>query len=172
MDLGLPAAAALVTVVALMGACSGEPEPRARRIASQRVPPAAAPSTAPPMAQSTVTPAVPAALAVRLHEYAIDPPNLAAPAGTVTVVAHNDDNVPHDVTLLRTALSAQTLPTVGIRVDESDPALELIARTPRLGPGQTETLTASLAAGTYVLVCTVPHHYVREAMVGRLTVGD
>jgi len=97
---------------------------------------------------------------------------LAATLGqttTFTLTATNLDRVPHDVVLIRTALPPDRLPTTGIRVEELDPAIEILARTPRLEPRATGSLTASLAPGTYVLVCSVPHHYVREAMVATIT---
>ena len=110
-----------------------------------------------------------AAVEVRLDHYAIEPDRVTAPAGTVTLTATNLDRVPHDVVLMRTALPPDRLPTTGIRVDELDPAIEVLARTPRLEPQATGSLTASLAPGTYVLVCSVPHHDVREAMVATIT---
>ena len=62
------------------------------------------------------------------------------------------------------------MPTAGILVDEENPAMSILARTPRLRAATSGSFTASLTAGTYVLVCTVPHHHVREAMVATLTV--
>lgn len=49
--------------------------------------------------------------------------------------------------------------------------MRVLAPTPQLGAGETATLVTTLAAGTYVLLCTVPHHYVRERMVATLTVS-
>ena len=107
---------------------------------------------------------------VRLDHYAIEPGELAVAAGALTLTVTNADRVPHDVVLLRTARPIDALPTDGIRVDEDDPAVEVLGRTPRLAAGARGELAASLPAGRYVLVCTVPHHYVREAMVATLTV--
>lgn len=55
-------------------------------------------------------------------------------------------------------------------MDESDPAVTLVARTPRIASGGTATVAFVAAPGTYVLVCAVPHHYVWEQMVATLTV--
>jgi len=107
---------------------------------------------------------------VRLDRYAIEPAELTATAGTVRLAVVNADRVVHDVVLLRTDRPIDELPTVGIRIAEDDPAIEVLARTPRLDPGQAGQLAAELAPGRYVLVCTVPHHYVREAMAATLTV--
>ena len=114
--------------------------------------------------------AAPAVLAVRLDHYAIEPMANQMAAGPVTLTATNVDDVPHDVTLVRTALAAGELPTTGIRVDETSPDIEILGRTPRLAPEETGSFTTQLSAGTYILVCTVPHHYVREAMLGTLTI--
>jgi len=121
------------------------------------------------IAPSLSTP-VPTVLAVRLDHYAIEPDTLQTAAGSITLAANNIDGVPHDVTLIRTGLTADQLPTIGIRIDETSPDIEILGRTPRLGPGESGSFTTSLAAGVYLLVCTVPHHYVREAMVATLTV--
>ena len=126
---------------------------------------AAAPTTeAPPL------PTSPASLALVLDEYAISPPASTVGAGRIVVDVVNADRAPHDVVLLRTALAPDQLPTVGITVDEGDPAVEVVARTARLEPGGTGEMAATLVAGTYVLGCSVPHHYVRERMVATLSV--
>lgn len=112
----------------------------------------------------------PTAIAVRLDHYAIEPDTLESAAGSVTLAANNIDGVPHDLTLIRTALAADQLPITGIRIDETSPDIEILGRTPRLAPGESGSFTTSLAAGVYLLVCTVPHHFVREAMVATLTI--
>ena len=111
----------------------------------------------------------PTVVTLSLHHYAIEPAVITVPAGPVTLSAINSDGVPHDVVLLRSPAPADRLPTVGIRVDESAAGLEVLGRTDRLGPAESGSFTAAVEPGTYVLVCTVPHHYVREAMVATLT---
>ena len=162
--------ASLAMATALIAACADNAAPRSRPLVS----PGQAATDVPPSSLEIAPPTtsvVPAAtLAVRLHDYAIQPAVLQAVAGPITIETVNDDGVPHDVTLLRTARAPDSLPTTGTRVEESDPSIEVLGRTPRLGRGQTSSLTVSLGEGTYVLVCTVPHHYVREAMVATFTV--
>ena len=128
--------------------------------------PASSPDTSQPATDAVPNPSA----SVHLRDYAIQPAVLRAVAGAVTIEATNDDGVPHDTTLLRTALASDALPTTGIRVDETNPSIEILGRTPRLDRSDKATLTVSLEPGTYVLVCTIPHHYVREAMVATLTV--
>lgn len=74
------------------------------------------------------------AIEVRLNDYAIEPRANTVPPGRVTLKATNRDDVPHHVVLLRTTLSPDRLPRNGIRVDESDPEIEILARTARLDP--------------------------------------
>ena len=120
---------------------------------------------------TTATSEPPAARAeLRVDHYAIEPANISVPAGTLTLAVANVDRVVHDVVLLRTDRAIDALLTTGIQVDEADPAIDVVARTARLDAGEHGDLSATLAPGRYVLVCTVPHHYVREAMVATLTV--
>lgn len=162
-------AALLVFASLVVAGCAGE--------RSRTSTPATSASTEPPAEVSITTassapalPATPAVLAVRLDHYAIEPNAIQAVAGRVTLTATNVDDVPHDVTLIRTARAASDLPTTGIRVDETSPDIEILGRTPRLAAEETGSFTTSLSAGTYILVCTVPHHYVREAMLAALTI--
>jgi len=158
----------------LLAGCSGE----VPRTATSAPPATTASTTNPPEepsvpmtdARARSTAPAPAAITVRLDHYAIEPSTIESNAGTVTLTAANVDGVPHDVTLLRTGLAADQLPTTGIRIDETSPDIEILGRTPRLGPGESGSFTTSLTVGVYLLVCTVPHHYVREAMVATLTV--
>ena len=61
----------------------------------------------------------------------------SAEAGPVTFVVSNDDFLPHDFEI------------TGNGVD---------ARTDRLSPGDSDTLTLDLVAGTYTYLCTVEGH--------------
>lgn len=117
----------------------------------------------PPKVESTVN--------VDLADYAISVEAESVPAGLVTLSVVNHDSAPHNVVLLATELPVDQLPTTGIRVDEASAEIKILARTPTLEAGSTASLTASLTPGRYILVCTVPHHYVRELMVAVLTVS-
>ncbi len=72
-----------------------------------------------------------------------------AEAGPVTFVVSNDDFLPHDFKL------------TGNGVDE---------QTTRLSPGDSDTLTLDLTAGTYTYICTVEGH--SENMRGTFTVEE
>lgn len=105
-----------------------------------------------------------------LHDYSLSPATLATESGQVTLTAVNRDRAPHDVVILATELPPDRLPTAGIRVDEANPAVTVVARTSTIPSRGSAQVSASLGPGRYVLVCTVPHHYVREMMVGTLVV--
>ena len=163
-------APALATAT-LWAGCSSD-QPSSARSATTRTA-EAGPTTSVTVGPSTTTTTVGVARAtadIRLDRYAIEPLELSVAESTLTLIVTNVDRVPHDVVLLRTDRPIDGLPTVGIRVDEADPAIEVLARTPRIDAGQHGELTATLSAGEYILVCTVPHHYVREAMVAMLRV--
>lgn len=164
-----------VMAIMALGACTSSGE-RAGG-AGRNAPASERPNTTTLQPAATATTELPAvspaqtAIEVRLHDYAIEPRANTVPAGRVTLKATNRDDVPHDVVLLRTTLPPDRLPRSGIRVDEADGAIEVLARTARLSPQDTGSFSASLGPGAYVLVCTVPHHYVREAMVATITVS-
>ena len=113
----------------------------------------------------------PLPLKVTLADYEIRPATTIVPAGAYQLAVTNTDRAPHDVVLLQTTLALDDLPTTGIRVDEHDRRLDLRARTATIEPGGSGSLVATLRPGTYVLVCTVPHHYVRDRMAIELTVA-
>lgn len=125
-------------------------------------PPDAPPSTGPAVAET--------GLEVTLRDYSVTVMRLTVPAGTVRLEVANEDPVPQNVVLMSTDLPADRLPTVGIRVDEASGALAVVTRTSTLGPGARGSVKASPRRGRYLLVCTVPHHYVRNGMYAGLQV--
>lgn len=161
-DLTRTFVAAVALVAAACGAADGRDAAPATAVATTA-------STTTSTTTSTTMP--PATLDVRLSEYAVHPPALRSGAGAVELVVTNADAAPHDLVVLATDLGADELPTTGIRVDEADPAVRVLTRTPTLRPGEAASVRTQLAPGRYVVVCTVPHHYVREAMVATLVVG-
>lgn len=131
----------------------------------------AAPTTTVPAATtSTAPPRDPVTIAVTLDDYAIRPAANALAPGAYQLSVTNVDRAPHDVVLVRTDLDIDELPTEGIRVDEQDPRIDVRSRTSTIEPAGNGSLVATLQPGTYILVCTVPHHYVRDRMAAVLTV--
>lgn len=107
---------------------------------------------------------------VALADYEISPAVSSVDAGQVTLDTVNNGRVGHNVAVVDTTLPSDNLPTTGVRLNESDPRIVIVGKTPSLAAGGRSTLTVDLAPGTYLLVCTVPHHYVRERMLATLTV--
>lgn len=121
---------------------------------------------------STTLPASrdPETLEVAVDDYEIRPAKTTLAAGAYSFDVSNDDQAPHDVVLIDTDLPLGQLPTSGIRIDEQDDRLSIRARTSRIEPDGAGSLVATLRPGRYLLVCTVPHHYVRDLMAVELTV--
>ena len=120
----------------------------------------AAPSptaTQPPAAERTLT--------IRMTEFAFDPNDAIAKAGTVTITAPNDGRVVHELVLLKTDEDPATLPKKGDEVDESTSVGEIAD----VEPGSTKEATFKLAPGKYAMVCALPGHY-EGGMYGSLTV--
>jgi uncharacterized cupredoxin-like copper-binding protein len=105
------------------------------------------------------------ALTVRMTEFAFDPKDAAAKAGTVTISAPNDGKVVHELVVLKTNADPAKLPMDGNEVDESTSVGEI----PDVEPGATKKVTLKLAAGKYAMVCNLPGHY-QGGMYGSLTV--
>lgn len=154
----------LLALVALAGCTMGE---------DNTVSPATPTAGTAAATTSTTLPASrdPVEIRVTLAGYEILPDATSVAAGAYQLTVTNRDRVPHGVVLLQTELGLEQLPTEGIRVDELDDRLDIRARTATIAGGGAGSLVATLRPGTYVLVCTVPHHYVRDRMAVTLTVS-
>lgn len=100
--------------------------------------------------------AAPQTISVVTKEWAVEAPAEAA-AGTVAFDVHNEGSVDHQLTLVRTDLAADALPTESAVVPES--AAEVVGMIEDLGVGAEATASFELEAGNYVLFCNVPGHY-------------
>lgn len=149
-------------------AVSGGPPAAASAGAGTTGTPAAVGAVSAPSATASSTTVT--AVDTTLRDYTVSATPLTVPAGTVRLDVTNADPVPHNVVLVSTDLPADRLPTVGIRVDEASGAVAVVTRTATLAPGAKGSLIASLVRGRYLLVCTVPHHYVRDGMYAVLQV--
>ena len=125
----------------------------------------AAPSPTAPSPTATQPPAAERTLTIRMTEFAFDPNDAIAKAGTVTITAPNDGRVVHELVLLKTDEDPATLPKKGDEVDESTSVGEIAD----VEPGATKKATFKLAPGTYAMVCALPGHY-EGGMYGSLTV--
>ena len=97
--------------------------------------------------------AAPAAqkVAVSETEFKIAAPAGKVAPGKVTFDVKNAGKIGHDLVV-------------------SGPGVSAAAKTALLNPGQSATLTVTLAAGTYTLYCSVPGHRA-AGMSAKLTVG-
>lgn len=73
----------------------------------------------------------------------------------------NDAEQPHEFVVLKTDASEDQLPTDETgNVDEAgDPRIEVVDEIEDIEGGSTQSLTAGLDAGNYVLICNLPGHY-------------
>ena len=79
-------------------------------------------------------------------------------AGTVTFNVTNADSLEHNFRVIRSDLAIDALPTDAGSVDEG--AVDVRGSTTAdLSGGGTETVEVDLEAGSYVLICNVPGHY-------------
>jgi uncharacterized cupredoxin-like copper-binding protein len=93
-------------------------------------------------------------IAVTLNEWAVKPSSSSVAAGSVTFAVRNTGKVTHELVVLRTTKSADTLGT-GSRIAETGHAGE----TGDIAPGSTKRVTIKLAVGHYSLVCNLPGHF-------------
>lgn len=108
---------------------------------------------------------------VTLADYSVTPEESSAPAGEVTFDVSNDAEQTHEFVIFKTDLAEGDLPTnEDGDVDESGDGVQLIDEIEDIEGGSSESLTVSLDAGSYVLICNLPGHY-RQGMHASFTVG-
>jgi uncharacterized cupredoxin-like copper-binding protein len=94
---------------------------------------------------------------VTLQEFAVIPSSGSVGAGEVTFEVTNDgpEDV-HEFVVFKTDLAPDALPTVEDgSVDEEGAGLELIDEIEDMAVGDTASLTVSLDAGNYALICNI-----------------
>ena len=98
-----------------------------------------------------------ASVDVTVQEFAVRPATDTAPAGDVTFEVTNEGpEDTHEFVVFKTDLAADALPTASDgSVDEEGEGVELIDEIEDIAVGDTPTLTVSLDAGSYVLICNI-----------------
>jgi len=118
----------------------------------------AAPTTAPADNTGPAT-----TVSVMLTDSAIRVSTPTAPSGKVTFLITNGGAVEHEFVVLQTSLPQNAIP-----VDPKNAALVqepgLLGKTPSLAPKTSTTLSLSLPAGSYVLICNELAHYMALGM--------
>jgi mono/diheme cytochrome c family protein len=113
-------------------------------------------------AESAATEAPPGVLAVELAKdgpYAITAPDTFSADGEISLQVKNNAALIHNLRLLRTDISADSLPTNDQGMVDVESAGEVLFASDDLQNGGEEETNLSLDAGTYVLFCDIPGHY-------------
>lgn len=104
------------------------------------------------------TPGAPAsAIKVELVDWKINLDNATGKAGAITFSVSNKGANVHEFVVVKTDLAADKLPVSGNLVDES--AFTPVDEIEDIEPNAAPTLTVTLAAGHYVLLCNIEEHY-------------
>jgi len=101
-------------------------------------------------------------VAVRLKEFKVLPSALTAKRGAVAFAVKNVGKIDHELVVLKTNVAPSKLPIKKGKAVET-------GRVGRVGPikrGASRTLTLTLTAGKYVLLCNLPGHYVAGQRIG------
>jgi len=104
---------------------------------------------------------------VTLQEFSVIPSPDSAPAGDVTFNVTNEgpEDV-HEFVVFKTDLAPDALPTAEDgSVDEAGEGVELINEIEDIAVGDTPTLTVTLDAGSYVLICNIVEEEGGETIV-------
>jgi uncharacterized cupredoxin-like copper-binding protein len=93
-------------------------------------------------------------------DYSITLDESTAPAGEVTFDVTNDAEQPHEFVVFKTDLAEDALPVdADGNVDEAGEGVELVDELEDIAPGDSPSLTVTLDAANYVIICNVPGHY-------------
>lgn len=96
-------------------------------------------------------------IGVTLQEWSVIPDADSAEAGEVTFNVENvgPDDV-HEFVIIKTDLEADALPTLDDgSVDEEGEGVDVIDEIEDIPVGETQSVTADLEAGAYVLICNI-----------------
>jgi uncharacterized cupredoxin-like copper-binding protein len=157
----LVVATALVSVLAACGgggsaAPSSAPATAAGSPAASGA--ASAPASSPSASGAAASGAAAGApIAVEVKEWAVTPASKTATAGSIVFNVKNAGSAVHEFVVVKTDLKADALPVSGSTVDETK--VTVVDEIEDIAVGATPSLTVTLAAGHYALICNVETHY-------------
>ena len=107
------------------------------------------------------------AISATLKEYSIKLSAATATPGAVTFTVTNSGTMVHEFVVLKTDVKAADLPLTNGAVTEDD--YTSMGEVADLAAGASGSMTATLTAGHYAIICNLPGH-VSQGMVADLTV--
>ncbi len=113
-------------------------------------------ATQAPTTAATEAPAA-ASVSVALAEFTLVPDQSSVGAGEVTFDVANNGAAPHELVVIRSDEDPGALPQAAGLADES--GLDVIGRTELIQGAASESITFTLSAGSYLLICNLPAHY-------------
>jgi uncharacterized cupredoxin-like copper-binding protein len=118
-----------------------------------------------PVASPSPSAAGPGTVEVSLQEWAVIPASTSVGAGEVTFqVTNTGPEDIHEFVVLKTDLDPNDLPVdADGAVTESGAGIEVIDEIEDIPVGETQALTVTLAAGSYVLLCNIYDDTEKEA---------
>jgi len=112
----------------------------------------------------------PQKLSATLTEYSITLGASTVPAGKVEFDVKNSGQITHELVVLKTDFTAATLPLdADGAADEEAAGVSSPGEVEGIAPGATKTLTVTLTAGHYLIICNLGDHF-SQGMVTDLTV--
>ncbi len=108
---------------------------------------------------TTVQESGPSTVTGELKEWAVSVDPESVPAGEVTFEITNNGTVQHEFLVVKTDIADGEIPVDGDHFSESLEGIDVIDEIGEFDMGTTESLTLTLEAGKYQLVCNIPAHY-------------
>jgi uncharacterized cupredoxin-like copper-binding protein len=97
-------------------------------------------------------------VSAELKEFSIQLGRTTSPAGTVAFNVRNNGTLVHEFVVIDTDTAAGGL-TVGADGTVSEDGLTVVDEIEDIAVGATPSLSVTLAAGHYAIICNVPGHY-------------
>lgn len=98
-------------------------------------------------------------VAVETGEFFVRPAQDSVAAGEVTFEVTNTGEIEHEFIVYRSDAEPGSLPISDDQAELDGDAEIGEIETDELGPGATGTITVTLEAGSYILLCNLPGHY-------------